>query len=464
MKKNLIPLNFKKNILLPKIGNNTTSQEKKNSEKITNKISSLPPMQKEVIIQSLPDIPIKENITEDIVSKPDEPKDKRKVPKRITKEELEKKKEFGQYYTTDISLQETATNFIRNKPNRILEPSVGKGDLILPIIKKYPKAKYDLYEIDSTLESKVEGVKHCNFLTQPITESYKTIIGNPPFVKTKKGNLAIDFVRKCFGLLEPNGELIFIVPADFFKLTSTANLINEMMELGTFTDIYHPTDENLFANASINVMLFRYCKNSDLKDICKYNGINKKIINNNGLLIFVDELEKNIKTFEDYINIYVGMVSGRDEIYKVPIGNIDVLIAKDTKEKFIYSKVFPTNIKVIDEHLEKNKAELLERKIRKFNEDNWHEWGAPRNVSIMESQKGKKCIYIYNLTRKDEIAFEGLVDYFGGNLIILIPRDAINLNKVIDYLNSDDFKKNYIYGGRFKIGHRQLCNALLKIS
>lgn len=34
----------------------------------------------------------------------------------------------------------------------------------------------------------------------------------------------------------------------------------------------------------------------------------------------------------------------------------------------------------------------------------------------------KKCIYIHNLTRRKDISFEGKVDYFGGGLIILIPK------------------------------------------
>ena len=35
---------------------------------------------------------------------------------------------------------------------------------------------------------------------------------------------------------------------------------------------------------------------------------------------------------------------------------------------------------------------------------------------------GKQCIYIYNLTRQTKIAFKGNVSYFGGGLIILIPK------------------------------------------
>ena len=32
-------------------------------------------------------------------------------------------------------------------------------------------------------------------------------------------------------------------------------------------------------------------------------------------------LDKNIKKLEDYFNIYVGLVSGKDEVYRNKIGN-----------------------------------------------------------------------------------------------------------------------------------------------
>ena len=35
----------------------------------------------------------------------------------------------------------------------------------------------------------------------------------------------------------------------------------------------------------------------------------------------------------------------------------------------------------------------------------------------------------------------------------------VDLKKIVEYLNSDTFKENYTFSGRFKIGHRQLCNA-----
>ena len=67
-------------------------------------------------------------------------------------------------------------------------------------------------------------------------------------------------------IYENNGELIFIIPSDFFKLTSASKLLNNMILNGTFTHIYHPHNEKLFENASIDVIVFRYCKNNNLSN------------------------------------------------------------------------------------------------------------------------------------------------------------------------------------------------------
>ena len=83
-----------------------------------------------------------------------------------------------------------------------------------------------------------------------------------------------------------------------------------------------------------------------------------------------------------------------------------------------------------------------------------------------------KCIYVNNLTRQKCVAFEGTVRYFGGSLLLLIPKDGdgncnggekIELKNVVDFINSETFKSNYMYSNRFKIGHRQLANSLFII-
>jgi adenine-specific DNA-methyltransferase len=376
------------------------------------------------------------------------------------------KHNLGQYFTTHNELKEKVFEFILNSPSNILEPSIGQGDLITFIIDKIPNITFDMYEIDTKIKllDKIQKDKvvYGDFMKQIITKKYKTIVGNPPYVRTKKGNLYIDFIEKCYNLLDDNGELIFIVPSDFLKLTSASKLLNIMMINGTFTHIFHPHNEKMFENASIDVIVFRYYKNNSIDKKVLYNNKLLYTTNSNGLITFGEEENNNIVMFQDYFDIYVGLVSGKEAVYKnEEFGNIEVLNGEDKVDKYIYIEKYPCNNEEINTYLLHHKKELIERRIRKFHEHNWFEWGAPRNIAKINSNLGKDCIYIYNLTRKPNVAFLGKVNYFGGGLIMLKPKKMCNLNNIISYINSNSFKDNFIFSGRFKIGHRQICNSYI---
>jgi adenine-specific DNA-methyltransferase len=387
-------------------------------------------------------------------------------------------KKLGQYFTKNIILKEKVYEFIKNKPELILEPSMGQGDLVEFVKQKIEKESntnnidFDLYEIDNkitileSLESLKEKIIYGDFIKQIITKKYKTIIGNPPYVKKTKGNLYLEFIEKCYNYLEENGELIFIVPSDFLKLTSSSKLLNLMFSKGTITHVFHPNNEKLFENATIDVIVFRYEKTKQM-DFSKvlYNDKEMYIQNKEGLITFAEEKLESKKYINDFFNVYVGIVSGKEEIYKnEEFGNIEIITGDSKKEKYILIEKFPCENEKINKYLLENKEILIERKIKKFNEKNWFEWGALRNIKQIKEHLGKDCIYIYNLTRKDKVAFIGKVNYFNGNLLILIPNQEISLEKlinIVDYLNSENFKKNFIFSGRFKIGHRQICNSLI---
>lgn len=376
------------------------------------------------------------------------------------------KHNLGQYFTTHNELKAKVFEFIINNPSNILEPSIGQGDLITFITNKNSSITFDMYEIDTTIQllDKIQKDKviYGDFMKQIITKIYKTIIGNPPYIRTKKGNLYIDFTEKCYNLLEDNGELIFIVPSDFLKLTSASKLLNIMMTNGTFTHIFHPHNEKMFENASIDVIVFRYCKNSSIEKKVLYNNKLLYITNSNGLITFGEEENNNSFMFQDYFDIYVGLVSGKEDVYKnEELGNIDVLNGEDKVDKYIYIKNYPCENEKINKHLLQYKKELIERGIRKFNEKNWFEWGAPRNITTIHTNLGKDCIYINNITRKPNVAFLGNVNYFGGSLIMLKPKKICNLNNIVSYMNSDKFKDNFMFSGRFKIGHRSLSNSFI---
>ena len=382
------------------------------------------------------------------------------------KKQLKIKHNLGQYFTTNIELKETVYNFILNSPDNILEPSIGQGDLISYIKIKNPNITFDMYEIDTNIKmlNNIDRNKIIfgDFMEQPINKLYKTIIGNPPYVRTKKGNLYIDFIEKCFNLLDINGELIFIIPSDFLKLTSATKILNEMMKEGTFTHINHPNNEKLFEDASIDVIVFRYCKNKLLEKKVLYNNKLMFIINSDGLITFSDNKNENKHLIKDYFDAYVGLVSGKDEVYKNnEFGNINILNGIDKIDKYIYFEKLPNNNPKLLDYMLSHKKSLLERGIRKFNEKNWFEWGAPRNIKTIEQNLGADCIYVSNLSRKENIAFIGKVGYFGGSLIMLKPKKECDLKKIVNYLNTENFKNNFIFSGRFKIGHRQLSNSFL---
>jgi len=97
-----------------------------------------------------------------------------------------------------------------------------------------------------------------------------------------------------------------------------------------------------------------------------------------------------------------------------------------------------------------------------------------RNYKKIQENLGKHCIYIKTVSRDEVVAFTGRVHFFGGNLILLIPREnvldlgplgrldsATPIEQIVSLLNGKSFRKNYTYSGRFKIGQRILSKVLL---
>jgi adenine-specific DNA-methyltransferase len=396
------------------------------------------------------------------------------------------KKTLGQYFTVSEELQQFVFDKVKHRGTRLLEPSFGAGHLLKKFNEYNPDYPMVCYELDETIKPVIEFNKqyqtaiYGDFMAHTTTtttttseEKFKTIIGNPPYVKQKQtGNLYIKFIERCFEYLDDDGgEMIFIVPSDFIKLTSAAGIIDKMTRAGSFTDFLFPNDEKLFEGASIDVLVFRYEKGCHSKTV-NLNGKPVYYNVNKGIVTFSDTdaptgavaEASSSSSFDSRFHVYVGIVSGRDEIYRSPLGNIEVLTDKDRVDRFIYTTEFPSNHPEIDEHLLKHKDELLERRIKKFSESNWFEWGAPRNISSIHKYWGHPCIYIRNITRKKEVAFIGKVQYFGGSLLCLVPKTdaaAAGLDQIVEYLNSPVFQKDYMYAGRFKIGHKQISTAMM---
>lgn len=382
---------------------------------------------------------------------------------------------LGQFFTTNETLLDAVHIFIKNDPPVILEPCCGRGDIVNHLLQHpdRPFTAFDLYEIDTSIEllptvaSILPPVSYCDFLTTTPVSTFDTIVGNPPFVRTKRGNLYIDFITKCVDLLNPGGELIFVVPSDFFKLTRAATTINNMMDRGTFTHVFYPNDEHMFAEANVDVVVFRYRLRdggigTDVPSTIEYNGTQRYLDNTNGIITFTDSPTSNYLRLGDLFDIYVGIVSGRESVFKHDtLGNRRVLNAHGDRDNYIILDEFPCQDAAVNDHLLLHKENLLTRRIRPFTEKNWFEWGALRNMRAMTENSGKKCIYVRNMTRLPTIAFTDKAGLFGSGIIMMVPKDGarVSMEKTADVINSDAFKENYTYSGRFRIGQHQLENA-----
>jgi adenine-specific DNA-methyltransferase len=362
----------------------------------------------------------------------------------------------GQFMTTNNNLKDCVKSLILNNPSLILEPSCGTGELL------FDEYNYYAVEIDENMCSDISN-SHVelyvdDFIKHEFKQSFKTIIGNPPYVC----DLVKKFIIKSISLLKDNGELIFIVPINTFTLTSNNDLLQHMYEHGSITHLYNFNDEHLFSNASVSVVVFRYVKgiyNRHLLYCSDYlqnvHPINKEIIISNGILEFkLDETRVS-----DLFDVYVGYVSGYEKIMKNENGTLQVLTDENQVEMYFDLAEEPESTHVLCKH--KNK--LMNRKIKKFDETNWFEFGLKRNEQHINDHMNESCIYIRSLTRKDKIAFKGTVQPFSGSLFMLIPKHMLDIDKYIEMFNSEKWKNQYIQSGRFVITHKRLRLAYLKI-
>lgn len=365
-------------------------------------------------------------------------------------------KHLGQVFTP-VHIVENMLKLKKNN-GRTLEPSAGDGAF---------SSKIDgCVSIEVDKDKATKGVLNIDFFDYPITEKFDTIIGNPPYVKNKdiidstkskldmeifnkKTNLSLFFIYKSIQHLKDNGELIFIVPRDFLKATSSQKLNKYIYETGTITDFYDLGDKAIFKEAVPNTVIFRYEK----------NNFNRKTSNNktfkciNGQLLFLEN-EYNIK-FSDLFFVKVGAVSGADKLFENEKGNLK-LVCSETKTTGKTKKMF-YNIEAPE--LLKHKDVLINRKIKKFTEKDWYMWGR----KYYESKAMR--IYVNNKTRQLKPFFYNSCKAYDGSVLAIFPKFKCNKKKIlelIDDLNNVDWDElGFICDGRYIFTQKSLENTML---
>lgn len=352
---------------------------------------------------------------------------------------------------------------------RFLEPSCGNG----AFFQNLPKNKVGI-EVDSSVVCD-KAILQEDFFAYSINEKFDCIIGNPPYVRyqdiaisTKaflkpysklfdsRSNLYLFFIYKCILHLKEGGELIFITPRDFLKSTSSVRLNEFLFYQGSITHFIDLGDKKIFDNAQPNCAIWRFEKdNFTRKTQClrEFSCIN-------GQLLFT----KKAYTipFKDLFFVKVGAVSGADSIFaNEKWGNMDFVCSQSAKSgktrKMIYG-IYGKDCA----YLRNFKEQLLRRRIKKFNELNWWEWG--RDYYKSENPR----IYVNTKTRNKKPFFLHPCNVYDGSVLAVFPKfkvDSIRLRILCERLNNVDWEElGFVCDGRFLFSQRSLENAVLDSS
>lgn len=410
---------------------------------------------------------------------------------------------LGQYFTENELLLDQLFRLKRNN-GLVLEPSSGRGHIV-KFLEGRGISNIVSIEVDFSLQV-VSNLKPIimDFFDYSVNNKFKSIVGNPPFVKykyftqdlifkldltskLKSCNLFYYFIEKCFWHLDEGGEIILIIPREFFNSTRAGGLRRLLYENGTITDVIDYEEKTFFKNAAPSIVIIRYEKDN-------HSHITNYVIGNvahtrseqiyNDAFIFVRDVATKKIRLGDVFDVKVGLVSGLNEVFEHNSVFSIPIICSDYCKTFKKRRfIFVDNVGIdavrfkdpdLYVYLMENKEKLLNRNIKKFDETNWFMYGAVRNLSDME-RRGK-CIYVNTKTRNARPFYIDNVSYFDGSVLALFYKDQttfmgcdkfnLSIEGWCDILNNsvDQFKEQGMYvNNKFCFTVKTLSDFLIDI-
>ncbi|QDX81842.1 SAM-dependent methyltransferase [Denitratisoma sp. DHT3] len=345
---------------------------------------------------------------------------------------------------------------IRNR-GRVLEPSCGDG--------AFSSRLPGCVAIEQDARQAPSQALVADFFAYPAAERFDTIIGNPPYVKARDilaetrgrldsplldghANLYLHFIEKCVRHLNPGGELIFITPRDFLKATGAARLNAWLFEQGTITDFEELGDARVFAGATPNCAIWRFEKG----DAAHRTRDGRRMVLAQGQLLFTRGSYG--VPLSGVFSVKVGAVSGADRIFAHDtLGNADFVCSHTARTGRTRRMIYDQSLS----YLEPFKETLLARRVRKFDESNWWQWGRRHPASAAPR------IYVNHKTRNAAPFFTHPSPHFDGAVLGLFPHRAeADVAHLARLLNQVDWAElGFVCDGRFLFTQRSLENAPL---
>ena len=384
---------------------------------------------------------------------------------------------LGQIFTPP-AIVDCMLTLVRNR-GRVLEPACGDG----AFLGHFPGALG--IEIDP--RHAPPGAEVMNFFELPDDERFATIIGNPPYVRYQdispgtrrlaresvldgRANLYLFFIEKCLRHLEPGGELIFITPRDLLKATSAVPLNRLLHAAGTITHFIDLGDTHLFDDATPNCAIWRFEK-GEMSRRTRFAALDqgqgadgllqppwekRRFVEAGGHLLFTRHDYPLRLT--DIAFVKVGAVSGADEVYTSDgHGNRDFVCSTTVADGKTRRMIWCEPGEPPPAPLVPYKERLIARRIRRYDETNWWQWGRGYYQSDLPR------VYVNGKTRRPEPFFVHDCPHYDGSVLAIFPRNpTIDVRALASALNRVDWEDlGFICDGRFLFTQRSLEQTLL---
>ena len=422
---------------------------------------------------------------------------------------------FGQVFTPDAVIDFMCALMAPGRLGAVLEPSCGDGAFLRRLAKHIPGRAIVGVELDPRVCP--SGAINEDFLVYASArkrthKAFDTIIGNPPYVKfqdilpgikarldsrllDRRGNLYLHFIERCVRLLAPGGELIFITPRDFIKLTGAVRLNRWLCEEGSFTHVVELGDRPVFKGATPNCMIWRFEKGRHdravkFADLSKRGGLDalvalsasgtrgalgalhaiqwedRECVLEDGHLSFEsarsEHEDSGLIRLSEIAVVKVGAISGDDGIFTSVPGNREFVCSQTRTTGALRTFLWSEDDASPPAVLQPFKDRLISRGVRKFNEDNWWRWGR------RHYQSRAPRIYVNAKTRQEDPFFIHDCPDYDGSVLAVFPKETLSraqMEGLRDALNQVDWEgQGFVCDGRFLFSQRSLMNAKLPTS
>jgi len=323
--------------------------------------------------------------------------------------------------------QDVATkmrSYFPKKVKKLLEPSVGTGDLLRSMAGSYKHA--DVFDINPNYLDKVESApnltKTCaDFLETKIDKKYDAILMNPPYLRFQEmsqemrdrvrnlsdvlrtGNidLYIAFLVKCIDMLSDDGTLVAITPSTWRYNKSAERFRNWLISNRFIHAIHDYGSEKVFPGIDVYCCILvvnRTHKDSYSvnDDIISYNADEEQ--ESRVCLNDVCEIQNGIATLCDSVFIHDIALFAEPcwrPILKVSKSKIRNIIYPYTEDGTIipedeFKKVNPQTYAF----LERNKDALANRDRGHKTYEAWYAFGRKQGIKVPDTPKS---VYVSTL-------------------------------------------------------------------